>query len=141
MEVLIPDSYVNNMAEKIRLYRELDNLQNETEIASFHTRMTDRFGAMPSEVEELLNVVRLRQAAVLLGFEKIILKNSLMVAYFVSNQLSPYYKSAIFESIMQQIAQKPLQFKIKEQNGKLSLVAPRIATIAQAMFVLKTISA
>ncbi|MDR0687236.1 MAG: transcription-repair coupling factor, partial [Prevotellaceae bacterium] len=122
MELLIPDSYVNNMAEKIRLYRELDNLQSEAEIAAFHARMTDRFGAMPPPAGELLNVVRLRQAAVLLGFEKIILKNSLMVAYFVGNQLSPYYKSAIFETIMQRIAQKPLQLKIKEQNGKLSLV-------------------
>ncbi|MDR1416431.1 MAG: transcription-repair coupling factor, partial [Prevotellaceae bacterium] len=141
MELLIPDSYVSNMAEKIRLYRELDNLQSEAEIADFHARMTDRFGAMPSTAEELLNVVRLRQAAVLLGFEKIILKNSLMVAYFVGNQQSSYYKSAIFERIMQQIALKPLQFKMKEQNGKLSLVAPRVATIAQAMYVLKTISA
>ncbi|MDR2814321.1 MAG: transcription-repair coupling factor [Prevotellaceae bacterium] len=141
MELLIPDSYVSNVSEKILLYRELDNLQTEDEIAEFHTRMTDRFGAMPPEAEELLNVVRLRQAAVVLGFEKIILKNNLMIAYFVNNQLSSYYKSVTFEAVMQRIASRPLQFKVKEQNGKLSLVAPRVSSIAQAMYVLKSIKA
>ncbi|MDR0413879.1 MAG: transcription-repair coupling factor [Prevotellaceae bacterium] len=137
MEALIPDSYVGNMSEKIRLYRELDSLQSEAEIAAFHARMTDRFGAMPPAAEELLNVVRMRQTAVQLGFEKIILKNSLMVAYFVGNQQSPYYKSPVFENIMQQIAMKPLQFKVKEQHGKLSLVAARVTTITHAMRVLR----
>ncbi|MDR3187767.1 MAG: transcription-repair coupling factor [Prevotellaceae bacterium] len=140
MELLIPDAYVSNMSEKILLYRELDNLQTEAEITAFHARMTDRFGAMPPSAEELLNIVRLRLAAVELGFEKIILKNNLMIAYFVSNQQSSYYKSATFETIMQRIASKPLQLKVKEQNGKLSLVAPRVSTIAQAMYVLKVIS-
>ncbi|MDR3366875.1 MAG: DEAD/DEAH box helicase, partial [Prevotellaceae bacterium] len=139
MELLIPDTYVSNMSEKILLYRELDNLQTEAEIAAFHARLTDRFGAMPPEAEALLNVVRLRQAAVALGFEKIILKNNLMVALFVSNQQSPYYKSATFAAIMQRIAAQPLQLKVKEQHGKLSLVAQRVSSIAQAMFVLKSI--
>jgi transcription-repair coupling factor (superfamily II helicase) len=139
MELLIPDAYVVNMSEKILLYRELDSLQTEAEIVGFHTRMTDRFGAMPPEAEELLNIVRLRQAAVALGFEKIILKNNLMIAYFVSNKLSSYYKSATFEAIMQRIASRPLQLKVKEQNGKFSLVIPRISSIAQAMSVLKSI--
>jgi transcription-repair coupling factor (superfamily II helicase) len=141
MELLIPDTYVSSMPEKILLYRELDNLQTEAEIAAFHARMVDRFGAMPPQAEELLNVVRLRQAAVTLGFEKIILKNNLLIAHFVSNRLSPYYKSATFEAVMQRIASQPLQLKVKEQNGKLSLVAQRVSSIAQAMYVLKTIAA
>jgi transcription-repair coupling factor (superfamily II helicase) len=140
MELLIPDTYVSNMSEKILLYRELDNLQTEAEIAAFHARLIDRFGVMPPEAKELLNVVRLRQVAVTLGFEKIILKNNLMIAYFVSNQLSPYYKSATFEAIMQRIASKPLQLKVKEQNGKLSLVALRVSSIAQAMYVLRSLA-
>ena len=140
MALLIPDTYVSSMPEKILLYRELDNLQTEDEIAAFHARLTDRFGAMPPEAEELLNVVRLRQAAVTLGFEKIILKNNLMIAHFVSNRLSPYYKSATFDAIMQRIASHPLQLKVKEQNGKLLLVASRVSSIAQAMYVLKAIA-
>ncbi len=140
MELLLPDSYVSNTAEKIRLYREMDDLQNEKEIADFRARMVDRFGELPQPAEELLNVVRLRQKAIKLGFEKIILKNNLLIAYFVSNQMSPYYQTPLFSEVMQRIAAKPKQFKVKEQNGKLSFVAQQVGSVAQAMHVVDLIS-
>ncbi|MDR2937825.1 MAG: transcription-repair coupling factor [Prevotellaceae bacterium] len=140
MELLIPDRYVSNTAEKIRLYREMDDLQTEQQIADFRTRMVDRFGALPTETDELLNVVRLRQKAIKLGIEKIILKNNLLIAYFVSNPVSPYYQTPLFSDIMQRIAAHPHRMKVKEQNGKLSFVAQQVKSVAQAMGVLELIN-
>ncbi len=137
MELLLPDSYVSNTAEKIRLYREMDDLQNEKEIAEFRTRMVDRFGELPNETDELLNVVRLRQKAIKLGIEKIILKNNLLIAYFVSNQMSAYYQTPLFANIMQRIAANPKRLKVKEQNGKLSFVAQEVKSVAQAMGIIQ----
>ncbi|MDR1226507.1 MAG: transcription-repair coupling factor [Prevotellaceae bacterium] len=141
LELLLPDSYVSNTTEKIRLYREMDNLQDEQAIAQLRERLVDRFGQLPMQAEELLNVVRLRQMAITLGFEKIILKNNILVAYFVSNQMSQYYQTPTFTGVLQRINAKPLQFKVKEQNGKLSFVAQKVSTIAQAMNVLGNLSA
>ncbi|MGL4956571.1 MAG: transcription-repair coupling factor [Bacteroidales bacterium] len=139
MEILLPDEYVSNTAEKIRLYREIDELQSESEITAFIARMQDRFGKLPTQTQELLNVVRLRQYAVKLGVEKIILKNTRMTAYFVHNQNSLYYQSQVFTTIIQNIAQHPLRFKIKEQNDKLALAATQVSSINQAMQVLQVV--
>ncbi|MGL5912570.1 MAG: TRCF domain-containing protein, partial [Bacteroidales bacterium] len=139
MEILLPDEYVSNTAEKIRLYREIDELQSESEITAFIARMQDRFGKLPTQTQELLNVVRLRQYAVKLGFEKIILKNTRMTAYFVHNQNSLYYQSQVFTTIIQNIAQHPLRFKIKEQNDKLALAATQVSSINLAMQVLQVV--
>ncbi|MGL4363996.1 MAG: transcription-repair coupling factor [Bacteroidales bacterium] len=141
MEILLPDNYVSNIAEKIRLYREIDELQTEMQIQEFVKRMTDRFGEIPTQTQELLNVVRLRDTAIKLGFEKIILKNNRMTAYFVQNPNSLYYKSDIFTNLMQNIAQHPLRFNLKEQKEKLALSVLQVSNLTQAMQVLQTISA
>jgi transcription-repair coupling factor (superfamily II helicase) len=137
LEVLLPDSYVNNITEKIKLYREMDDLQNEESIAQFSAQLVDRFGAMPVQVQELLNVVRLRQLGMQMGFEKIVLKNGIMVAYFVNNADSTYYKTPLFASILQNINAHPARMRVKEQNGKLSLVAQQTDSIDKAMKVLQ----
>ncbi len=121
LELLFPDNYINNISERIRLYRELDNIETEEKLLDFENQLKDRFGNLPSQTVELMNVVRLRWVAVELGFEKIILKNEKMVAYFISNQESPYYKSTIFSKILGFIQQNPKDIKMKETNNKLTL--------------------
>ena len=121
LELLFPDNYINNISERIRLYRELDNIETEEKLLDFENQLKDRFGNLPSQTVELMNVVRLRWVAVELGFEKIILKNEKMVAYFISNQESPYYKSTIFSKILGFIQQNPQDIKMKETNNKLTL--------------------
>ncbi|MCK5171119.1 MAG: transcription-repair coupling factor, partial [Bacteroidales bacterium] len=121
LELLFPDNYINNISERIRLYRELDNIETEEKLIDFESQLKDRFGNLPSQTVELMNVVRLRWLAVELGFEKIILKNEKMVAYFISNQQSPYYKSTIFSKILGFIQQNPKDIKMKETNNKLTL--------------------
>jgi transcription-repair coupling factor (superfamily II helicase) len=137
MEILIPDDYVNNVAEKMRLYKELDNLTGETALQHFIEGLTDRFGTLPPQVNELCNIVRLRWLAMALGFEKIVLKNKLMIAYFVSNQLSLYYRSLVFTTVLEYIQANPRQFKVKEQNEKLILSVANVTTVEQAIALLK----
>ncbi|GHT13586.1 transcription-repair-coupling factor [Bacteroidia bacterium] len=139
LELLLPDSYVSNTTEKIKLYREIDDLQSEESIAQFCKQLADRFGAIPEPTLELLNVVRLRQMGMRLGMEKIVLKNGIMVAFFVSNAESAYYQSPLFASILQNINTQPAQMKVKEQNNKLSLVAQKVSTVTEAMNVLQTL--
>jgi transcription-repair coupling factor (superfamily II helicase) len=137
MEILIPDDYVNNVAEKMRLYKELDNLADETALQHFITGLTDRFGTPPEQVNELCNIVRLRWLAMALGFEKIVLKNKLMIAYFVSNKLSLYYRSTVFTTVLDYIQANPRRFKVKEQNEKLMLSVANVTTVEQAIELLK----
>ncbi len=133
MQLLIPDTYINIQAEKIRLYRELDNISDEEELNKFVAALEDRFGPIPDEVKELCFVVRLRWLAKAKGFEKIVLKNEKMLAYFVANQMSPYYKTKKFSNIIQYIQQKPgNRYMLKEQNNKLYLTINMVRTIEGA---------
>ncbi len=136
MEILIPNSYVSNTPEKIRLYRELDNIDNEETLQQFVRAMTDRFGPPPAPVEELFEVVRLRWLAMSLGFEKIVLKNELLIAYFINNHLSYYYRSPLFTHVLDYIQYHPRDFKVKEQNGKLILTVVNVKTVQQAIKLL-----
>jgi transcription-repair coupling factor (superfamily II helicase) len=139
MEILIPDDYVNNVPEKMRLYKELDNLTDEAALQHFIEGLTDRFGTPPPQVNELCNIVRLRWLAMALGFEKIVLKNKLMIAYFVSNQLSFYYRSPAFTTVIDYIQANPRRFKVKEQHEKLILSVANVTTVAQAIELLTKI--
>ena len=121
LELLFPDDYINNISERVRLYRELDNIETEEKLFDFENNLKDRFGVLPEQTAELMNVVRLRWLAIKLGFEKIILKNNKMVVYFISNQESPYYKSAIFSGILGFIQQNQKGIVMKEINNKLTM--------------------
>lgn len=133
MEILIPDTYIDITAEKIRLYKELDSITDERGIANFITGIEDRFGPMPEEVRQLIFVVRLRIVAKTKGFEKIILKNERMVMYFVSNQMSPYYRSDTFANIIKTIQSKNgNRYTLKEQNERLLITVQNVRTIEGA---------
>lgn len=135
LEVLIPDSYVSNTAERIRLYRELDNMKDETELERFKGELIDRFGQIPKPLNELMSVVKLRWVAVRLGIERLILKNGKVHAYFISNQLSPFYRSVIFERIIQYILKNSSSFTMKEGNEKLVLTIKDISEVNDAIQV------
>ena len=136
IEILFPDSYISNANEKFRLYRELGNIETDTELDSFRTKLIDRFGPILPQVEELLQTIRLRHLAIKLGFEKITLKNGLMIAYFISNPESNYYHTSLFSSIIQYVQFRPKLFKVKESNRKLSIVVNNVNTINRAITIL-----
>ena len=126
-EALIPDSYIGSTREKIALYKQLDSMQSEKEIAEFVEMLTDRFGALPTQVEELLNILRLRWLAVESGFDKVLMKNGIMILYFVENQRSNYYKSDRFKHILQQVTSHPERYTFKQFNNRLQVSVKRVA--------------
>ena len=132
LEILIPDDYVSMTAEKIRLYKEMDTVESEKELAAMFASMEDRFGPAPQQTRELADTVRLRWLAMELGFEKIVLKNNLFIGYFISNQMSGYYKSARFESLLNFIQRQNRRFELKEQNEKLYVIIKRVDSIEKA---------
>lgn len=140
LQLLIPDEYIDVQAEKIRVYRELDDISDEKGLERFLAELKDRFGPIPEEVRQLTFVVRLRRAAAAKGFEKIVLKNEKMVAYFISNQMSPYYKTSQFAQIINSIQHKQGdRYMIKEQNGKLYITVQSVRTIEGAYTLIQKI--
>jgi transcription-repair coupling factor (superfamily II helicase) len=132
----LPDEYVSNKAEKLRLYREIDSLENDEQVAVFRDELIDRFGAIPNEAEELLQGVRLRKYAIKLGFERVTLKNKLMFLYFISNRQSIYYSSPDFFKILKYIQNYPQKFKFKDSNSKFSLLARDVKSHKEAVEIL-----
>ncbi len=137
LEILIPDSYVDIPAEKIRLYKELDGMTEESDLQRFQKEMEDRFGPVPPQLAELMNVVRLRREAQKIGIERVVLKNGMMLAYFVSNQMSSFYKSGVFESVLINIQKYGSRFALVENNNKLYIKTTQVNTVDRAVQLLK----
>ena len=129
---LIPDTYIDMTAEKIRIYKELDSLTSDKEIENLKSKLSDRFGTLPEEVLRLFDIVKIRQLGQKLGFEKIIIKNGVMIAFFISNPLSQYYKSDRFSKVLENITMNPNLFELKQNDSKLRIFARNIYTISKA---------
>ena len=140
IEMYFPDQWVPTDSERMLLYRELDNLKNDDELARYRQRLIDRFGEIPKVANELMNVVPLRRKAKQLGCERLMLKMGRMTMFFVSNPNSPYYQSKAFDSILNYIASNPRRCNIRENNGKRSLVVNDVKTVEDAIVVLEEIS-
>ena len=141
MEILIPDHYVNNIGERLSLYRELDDAKDESELDSFETNLNDRFGPIPKQTLELIHTIRLRWLAMEIGFEKLMLKNNRMSGYFIQNQNSPYYQSETFTKVLKFVQMNIRTCKMKESNGKLTLSFENIKSIDEAIIALKPVIA
>lgn len=140
LELLIPDAYVDNISERIYLYKELDNCKNDEEIEKFRKGLKDRFGEIPMQTEELLRAVRLRRLAQEIGFEKLFLKNNRMTGFFISKQDSPFYSSKLFQDILQYIKKNPKGVRMKEGQGKLMLIFEPVPNIEEALAAIRQIT-
>ncbi|MCY1635679.1 transcription-repair coupling factor [Marinifilum sp. D737] len=140
LEILFPEEYVESISERVRLYRELDNIQTEEEIEKFEDQLKDRFGDLPEPSIELLNVVRLRWLALDLGIEKLILKSNKLVLYFISDQDSPFYQSPQFSKVLQFLQTQTVPCKMKEAKNRLSLSFEKVSNILAATDILKKIT-
>lgn len=139
LEILLPNDYVDSSAERISLYTELDHIQTEEGLTRFTNNITDRFGTIPAQTEDLINTVRLRWLARDLGFEKIILKNQIFTGHLVSNQESEYYQTDIFIKIIRYASDHPRICKVKEINSKNVITIENIRNVADALKVIKEI--
>lgn len=133
------ESYVPTSAERMLLYRELDSLESDEQIEDFRKRMTDRFGPIPTEGEELIRVVELRRLGKELGAEKIFLKAGRMVMYFIQNPDSAYYNSRSFGRVIAYMSENAHRCNLREAKGRRSMVIQEITTVNQGVEVLKTI--
>jgi transcription-repair coupling factor (superfamily II helicase) len=129
LEILIPDSYVESITERLSLYSRLDNCDNEEDLTAFHAEMTDRFGPIPDQVEDLFTTVRCRKIAVELGFEKLFLKNDTLKCFFVSNPDSPYFQSETFNGILLFLQTGTNKGKLKQVGKNGILVVEDIKTM------------
>jgi transcription-repair coupling factor (superfamily II helicase) len=133
LEIMMPDSYVTNITERLSLYKELDGLNAEEDLLQFQEKLIDRFGPVPQQTQELLNTIRLRRMARSLGFEKISLRNGLMTATFITNKESPFYQSNIFSTVLQFIQVYQKTCRMKEVNEKLSLTFRDVDSVSKAI--------
>ena len=134
---LIPDSYIDMTAEKIRVYKELDSTTSDKELDNMKKRLEDRFGPMPDELSRLFDIVRIRQLGEKIGFEKIIIKNGVLIAFFISNPLSQYYRSDRFSKVLESVTLNPNIFELKQNDNRLRILSRNIDTISKAYSVLK----
>ena len=133
---LIPDSYIDVTAEKIRIYKELDSLGSDKEIEILKSSLTDRFGKMPEELERLFDIVKIRRLGQKLGFEKIIIKNGVMIAFFISNPLSQYYRSDRFSKILESISMNHNSMELKQNDNRLRIFVKNVGSISKAHDIL-----
>lgn len=139
LEMYFPDTYVPGSSERMLLYRELDNIIDDRELDAYRQRLIDRFGPVPHEGEELLQVVPLRRLGKRLGCEKLILKQDSMRMQFVSNTASAYYKSQAFDKVLRYIGNNPRRCNLKEISGKHIMIVSGVKTVGDAVAVLREI--
>ncbi|MDT8401902.1 MAG: transcription-repair coupling factor [Bacteroidales bacterium] len=139
MEIMFPDDYISNISERIRLYKELNNIESDEELLKFREKLTDRFGELPPPAAELLNLVRLRWLACRMAIEKIVLRNEVMVMHFISDPRSAFYKSNTFMNVIRAVSEDHRRFRVKQTDTKLTLTAKNIRKLEQAINIFSSI--
>ncbi|MGB3775385.1 MAG: TRCF domain-containing protein, partial [Leeuwenhoekiella sp.] len=138
--LLFPDDYINNISERLKLYTELNDLKTEDELASFQSKLIDRFGELPPQAEDLLNSVRIKWIATASGIEKITMKKGKLLGFFISDQQSAFYQSAGFSRVLQFVQTHSNQVTLKEKKTRsglrLLLSVPGITSVDKALKVL-----
>ena len=140
MQVLIPEKYVSSISERLSLYTQLDDMKDEEELVKFEAMITDRFGPIPPQMSDLIEIVRVRWIAESLGMEKILLKSNNLKCYFVPSENEKYYKSAVFGKVIEYVKQHSRKCSLKEVKGKLMLYFDKVTSIEEFKWILKEIA-
>ena len=133
LEVLLPEDYVENIAERVKIYRQLDNVKDEEELVRVSEHLKDRFGRIPEQTLELFNIVRMRWSAIKLGIERISLKGGKMLCYFISENSSPYFQSRLFGQILTFLQHHPKNTQFKQVAGKACIVVNAVDNTKKAL--------
>jgi transcription-repair coupling factor (superfamily II helicase) len=140
LELLFPASYIPNDSERIILYKELDGMEEESDIERFRLKLQDRFGKIPQRGEELIRIVRLRRLAGKLGIEKISLKVGKMTIFLISQTDSAYYQSEAFDKLLKFVQKNYKRTQLKERNGRRILTVAEIDSVEKASKVLEEVT-
>ena len=141
LELLLPSDYVAQSSERMALYKELDKIETDEELATFEANLEDRFGRIPDAARELLKVPVLRRFARKLGIEKLVIKQNTMYTYFVSDENKAYYQSPMFGRMINYLQQNHRRVQIRERNGRRSFVFADVPTVAEATDIVRSILA
>ena len=136
LEILIPETYVSNITERLSLYAKLDGIKDEEALEKFVSELKDRFGPISSAVKDLIKTVRLRRVAEKLGFEKVTLKNESMKCYFMPSENEAYFQSEVFGKVLAFVQQRPRQCQMKEYKTRLILKIEEIRTVDEAIAII-----
>ena len=144
-ELLFPDDYINNISERLNLYTKLNELKTEEELQKFESEITDRFGELPTQVQDLFDSVRLKWIATKMGLEKVIMKKGKLIGYFIQDQQSKFYQSSDFSRVLQFVQVNASKCKMKEKqtrNGlRLLITFDKINNVSSALRALQPIMA
>lgn len=140
-EARIPDDYVNNVAERLSLYQEMDNLKTEVELKQFTNQLIDRFGPLPRQVKELMISFRLRWMAEKMGLERLVIKSGKMIGYFIADPQSPFYETETFTQVLNHIQRNVKSCKLSEKNDRLRIIFEDVKHIKDAFEQLSGVTA
>ncbi len=140
LEIIIPDKYVNNVNERLSLYKELSTIKSELALNTFVKHLVDRFGDTPIQVKNLIESVKLKWLCKRLGFEKVVLKKDTLLLSFISNPDSRYYSSGIFAALMQKIQTLSIKPELKQKGDKLRLIVRGMNSIEKSMSFLQQLT-
>ncbi len=132
LELLLPDYYINNVTERLSIYKELSDIEKEEDLKLFEDKLKDRFGPLPKQGYDLLDAIRLRWYGKKGGFEKIVLKSNTFIGYFVSNPKSVFYQSKTFAKVIQHIQENIKDASLKQKDDRLSVTIKGISSIHKA---------
>ena len=139
LEILIPDTYISNIEERLNIYKELNQMNNKEDLELFKTNITDRFGNIPTEVKDLISSMELKWISKEIGFERLLLKNNFLRAYFTTKTDSKYFDSEVFGKILNYLKNNFESCEMKEKNNKLSLIINNIDSVSKAISICKNI--
>jgi transcription-repair coupling factor (superfamily II helicase) len=141
LEILIPDSYVESITERLSLYTRLDNSNTEEELVHFENELQDRFGPVPPQVTGLFDTVRCRQIGVHLGFERLMLKDETLKCYFINNPASPYFESETFKAVLDYLQKGTNKARLKQTGKLFMLIVDNITSMQQILKFLRDMKA
>jgi len=139
LTMLIPNSYVSETAERLALYRKLDDIKDETELQKFTAEITDRFGAIPQQVTELMEAIRLRWLGQRMGLEKMVLKKQTLIGTFIADQKHPFFEGETFHSVLRAVQAQPRKFKVYEKAGTLRISVQDVKNVQGAKVALESV--
>lgn len=137
---LIPDEYIDITAEKIRIYKAIDSINSDKEADNYAAIMKDRFGSFPEEIDNLFWVLKIRNLGSKLGFEKIIIKNGILIIFPISNLMSPYYKSSVYEGVIKGVVDHQTRFELKQSDGKFKIISRGVPSLQSAYSLIRLLS-
>ena len=139
--MLIPNSYVSETAERLALYRKLDDIKDENELQKFTTEVTDRFGPIPQQVMELMEAIRLRWLGQSMGLEKMVLKKGTLIGTFIADQKHRFFEGDTFHAVLRAVQAQPRRFKVYEKGGTLRVSVQDVKNVQQAKVALEGVVA